>query len=145
MSRFICVTIDGVWIGEWIYWPLIRIHHSELHFTVQCYTHTHTHTHTHKGITVKHQFVPACFPHSTRRRRKLYTYIYKSLLLKRQPRENYHIFIPKIGYRRIKTLFIRYKHISCNCAMCKNGKYMRNVPVDELCFENKFFSFNKHL
>jgi hypothetical protein len=29
-----CVTIDGVWIGEWIYWPL-----------------THTHTHTRLGIT----------------------------------------------------------------------------------------------
>jgi hypothetical protein len=25
MSRFRCVTIDGVWIGEWIYWPLMHI------------------------------------------------------------------------------------------------------------------------
>jgi hypothetical protein len=24
LSRCMCVTIDGVWISEWIYWPLIR-------------------------------------------------------------------------------------------------------------------------
>jgi hypothetical protein len=24
LPRFMCLTIDGVWIGEWIYWPLIH-------------------------------------------------------------------------------------------------------------------------
>jgi hypothetical protein len=36
---FRSVTIDGVWIGYWIYWPL-NIHHSELHFTHHWHTQT---------------------------------------------------------------------------------------------------------
>jgi hypothetical protein len=25
LSSSMCVTIDGVWIGEWIYWPLLHM------------------------------------------------------------------------------------------------------------------------
>jgi hypothetical protein len=42
----LCVAIDGVRIGEWIYWPLI---HTTLNYILQI-TNTHTHTHTHTSV-----------------------------------------------------------------------------------------------
>jgi hypothetical protein len=41
------VKIDGVWIGNWIYWTLRYDNDYTLQFSV---THTHTHTHTHTSV-----------------------------------------------------------------------------------------------
>jgi hypothetical protein len=55
LSRSMCVTIDGVWIGEWIYWLLIPRRFG----TTSNYS-TAANLHNSKITTAPAKFFPAC-------------------------------------------------------------------------------------